>query len=368
MSVAERIENIMKNYWNIWWNDDQCYFRRSYDGYSDSRKVSLPPEANILYQIYVAWTSTGQFCTPALDGEVFEKNFELYDGGDVRYMYFCNDGKWRFIGRTVRYSDYSDGWDTTNVWCDNFIEDFSRGKDGEIRKGDITDLDYKYDEKMGKWRRIDSRDTLFSTVCTLNHVGELIENVVGTVSYVCDENGWRQIAVAEENFGATCTDKNRGLCKQFSDSVFCCDSSGWRKVDHAYEEDVLEICTLDKRGKITKGLSGVSYICTGGTYDEPSCVDIFGIDTCDYFFQWRHVSKFDSLISPCAGIKRLSCMIGKNVDLLCLYSIWVAHGCVGISTADSLKLIDYRKSGDISNLIFGTDCDRMDVEECPIEI
>lgn len=81
VSVAERIENIMKNYWNIWWNDDQCYFRRSYDGYSDSRKVSLPPEANILYQIYVAWTSTGQFCTPALDGEVFEKNFELYDGG-----------------------------------------------------------------------------------------------------------------------------------------------------------------------------------------------------------------------------------------------------------------------------------------------
>ncbi len=61
-------------------------------------------------------------------------------------------------------------------------------------------------------------------------------------------------------------------------------------------------------------------------------------------------------------------MIGKNVDLLCLYSIWVARGCVGISTADSLKLIDYRKSGDISNLIFGTDCDRMDVEECPIEI
>lgn len=367
VSVAERIENIMKNYWNIWWNDDQCYFRRSYDGYSDSRKVSLPPEANILYQIYVAWTSTGQFCTPALDGEVFEKNFELYDGGDVRYMYFCNDGKWRFIGRTVRYSDYSDGWDTTNVWCDNFIEDFSRGKDGEIRKGDITDLDYKYDEKMGKWRRIDSRDTLFSTVCTLNHVGELIENVVGTVSYVCDENGWRQIAVAEENFGATCTDKNRGLCKQFSDSVFCCDSSGWRKVDHAYEEDVLEICTLDKRGKITKGLSGVSYIC-GGTYDEPSCVDIFGIDTCDYFFQWRHVSKFDSLISPCAGIeKSLSCM-GKNVRFLCLRSLWIAEGCVGISTADSLKLIDYRKSGDISNLIFGTDCDRMDVEECPIEI
>lgn len=294
VSVAERIENIMKNYWNIWWNDDQCYFRRSYDGYSDSRKVSLPPEANFFYQVYVAWVYTGQFCMSSLDGKVvdgriFSKSDNVYHFNGDTYKYLCKDGKWRFIGRTVRYSDYSDGWDTTNVWCDNFIEDFSRGKDGEIRKGDITDLDYKYDEKMGKWRRIDSRDTLFSTVCTLNHVGELIENVVGTVSYVCDENGWRQIAVAEENFGATCTDKNRGLCKQFSDSVFCCDSSGWRKVDHAYEEDVLEICTLDKRGKITKGLSGVSYIC-GGTYDEPSCVDIFGIDTCDYFFHWRHVS------------------------------------------------------------------------------
>lgn len=378
VSVAERIENIVKNYWNTWWSDDLCYFRHRYDGYSDSRKVSLPPEANILYQIYVAWTSTGQFCTPALDGEVFERNFEPYDEGDIRYMYFCNDGKWRFIGRTVR--SYSDGWDTTNVWCDNFIEDFSRGKDGEIRKGDITDLDYKYDEKMGKWRRIDSRDTLFSTVCTLNHVGELIENVVDTltfvhetyfdtVTYVCDENGWRQIAVAEENFGATCTDKNRGLCKQFGDSVFCCDSSGWRKVDHAYEEDVLEICTLDKRGKITKGLSGVSYICTGGIYSKPPCVDIFGIDTCNYFFQWRPVSKFDSLISPCTDSeKSFSCMIGKNVDLLCLGLRWVARGCVGISTADSLKLIDYRKSEDISWIYFNNDCDRKDVEKCPIEI
>lgn len=364
MTWTERIKNILADWIVMSYSDDECYFWRRYD---DFRKVSLPPEANFFYQVYVAWVYTGQFCMSSLDGKVvdgriFRKSDNVYHFNGDTYKYLCKDGNWRYIGKTI-----SDGDSVTQEWCDNFIEDFSRGKDGEIRKGDITDLDYKYDEKMGKWRRIDSRDTLFSTVCTLNHVGELIENVVGTVSYVCDENGWRQIAVAEENFGATCTDKNRGLCKQFSDSVFCCDSSGWRKVDHAYEEDVLEICTLDKRGKITKGLSGVSYIC-GGTYDEPSCVDIFGIDTCDYFFQWRHVSKFDSLISPCAGIeKSLSCM-GKNVRFLCLRSLWIAEGCVGISTADSLKLIDYRKSGDISNLIFGTDCDRMDVEECPIEI
>ena len=143
----------------------------------------------------------------SVDGKIvtapaFEKDEDYFS-----YMYLCKDGNWHYIGRNVR--SYDEGWNTTQEWCDNFIEDFSSGKDGEIRKGDITGLDYKYDEKMGKWRRIDSRDALFSTVCTLNHVGELIENVIDTltsihktyfdtVTYVCDENGWRKIAVRKK--------------------------------------------------------------------------------------------------------------------------------------------------------------------------
>ncbi len=390
-SIATRISIMAGVNWGFFWDGNECRLTRHYlyekdhVTISEWREVSFSPEMNLFYQIFISWLYTGQFCMSSVDGKIvtapaFYKNeFDEFNlVRDASYMYLCKDGNWRFIGKTI-----SDGDSVTQEWCDNFIEDLSRGKDGEIRKGDITGLDYKYDEKMGKWRRIDSKDTLFSTVCTLNHVGELIENIVDSViyidetyvdtaTYVCDENGWRKIAAAEENFGATCTDKNRGLCKQFGDSVFCCDSSGWRKAnyrDYAFEKNVMEICTLDKRGKIMKGLNGVSYKCVGGSGFGCGS-DIFGVDTCDYFSYWKQVSIFDTLISPCVntGERYISCM-GKNVLVECVGAFWVAYGCVGISTADSLKFLDYRSSGDINNIFFGREyCDRKDVEECPIEI
>lgn len=375
-SIAKRISNMANVNWGFHWEGDECRLTRLY--FDEWREVSFSPEMNIFYQVFISWLYTGQFCMSSVDGKIvtapaFEKDEDYFS-----YMYLCKDGNWHYIGRNVR--SYDEGWNTTQEWCDNFIEDFSSGKDGEIRKGDITGLDYKYDEKMGKWRRIDSRDALFSTVCTLNHVGELIENVIDTltsihktyfdtVTYVCDENGWRKIAVAEENFGATCTDKNRGLCKQFGDSVFCCDSSGWRKANYgidAFEEDVREICNRDKRGKIIKGLSGVSYKCIGGVTYDSSCVDIFGVDTCNYTpTEWQKLLPLDSLLWLCGGLeRRYSCKSG-NLQFQCRDSgIWLGFGC---DVADSIKLYNLYKSGYINN--YAINCYPNDlIDDCPIEI
>lgn len=361
--IAQNIKN------NYDWDGGMC------------RLVNLPSEEAYFYQVYISWRYTRQFCTSALDGKVFDV-FKPYNDDDLRHMYFCNDGKWRFIGRTVRSFSSSGVWDTTNVWCEDFVENFGSGKDGEIKKGGLTDLDYKYDEKLGKWRRIDSLDTLFSVVCTLNHAGELIENVVDsviysgktyfdTVTYVCDENGWRKIAGAEKNFGATCTDKNRGLCKQFNDSIFCCDTSGWRKAKYFFEEDVSEICTLDKRGKIMKGLSGVSYKCVGGTYDDTSsCVDIFGINTCRYRTTWNKLLALDTLLWLCDGLEERSACKSGNLFFSCtgINGEWRGRGC---DVADPAKLYNLYKSGYISIPSFIAPCNFeyfKNMEECPIEI
>ena len=385
-SIAERISNIAYVDWGLWWEGDECRFKKSYR--NEYREISLPPIANLYYQIFISWFyfpfSREKFCTSSLDGKVLSSNAYSKDSDDdefhwergVNNIYLCKDGYWHYIGKSI-----SDGDSVTQEWCDNFIENFSRGKDGEIRKGDITGLDYKYDEKMGKWRRIDSRDTLFSTVCTLNHVGELIENVIDTltfvhetyfdtVTYVCDENGWREIAVAEENFGATCTDKNRGLCKHFGDSVFCCDSSGWRKANYgedAFEEEVLEICNLD--GKIMKGLDGNQYECIVETYNS-SCVDIFGVDTCNYHSYWDRLYKLDSLFcsindNQCKSGTVRECKSGTVYYFRRNFGWW-AKAC---DLADSSKLRNLQESGYIKNFVIIPPCGTSRYEEeCPIEL
>ncbi|WP_181369073.1 FISUMP domain-containing protein [Fibrobacter succinogenes] len=60
-------------------------------------------------------------------------------------------------------------------WCEYILSEearsFSKGKDGEIRYGNITGEGYKYDEGRGEWYNISELDTLLH-VCTINHDGE----------------------------------------------------------------------------------------------------------------------------------------------------------------------------------------------------
>lgn len=221
-----------------------------WDGESCSESLSSMEE-KYLYHFYISWAYVGQYCTASLEGEI------VVDSIYHRGLYYCKDGEWRYVGEGGRNA--GPGFN----WCQEFIEEegagLGFGKDGEIQKGDKTGLNYKYDEKMNKWRKIDALDTLFSTVCTEKHNGELAKNN-DSVYYICDENGWRKMTEEDVDEGnlELCSIKNRGVCAKFYNSFYCCDSNGWRNAGE-YDADVGIVCSKD--GEIKKGLTGVSYKC-----------------------------------------------------------------------------------------------------------
>ncbi len=276
--IEQEIARNIKN--NYDWDGGMC------------RLVNLPSEEAYFYQVYISWKYTRQFCTSALDGKVFDV-FKPYNDDDLRHMYFCNDGKWRFIGRTVRSFSSSGVWDTTNVWCEDFVENFGSGKDGEIKKGDITDLDYKYDEKMGKWREIDVLDTLLSTVCTEKHHGE-VAKYKDSVYYICDKSGWRIESDIEVDIGKICSENTLGelgkdkmglsyACYCFDNPVYC----RWEKASEI-TKNVGIGCTKNNIGVIKQASTGVSYKCISGNYKNFAWSE-----------RWEEISVLDTLAFVC---------------------------------------------------------------------
>ena len=157
---------------------------------------------------YVVSYNVGKFCTSAIEGKVLEahycdyyKNIADCDGGhghDNKFV--CIDGEWWYVGSSLN-------------WCEDYLElevkTWTKGKDGEIKKGAITGTTYKYDDEKGEWQEISNLDTLL-TACTTKRNGkiakgpviapymlqpsnEIIEGLgVDFLFYYCDKDGWRQ--------------------------------------------------------------------------------------------------------------------------------------------------------------------------------
>lgn len=90
--------------------------------------------------------------------------------------------------------NYDSSFQRNVKWCEFILNEesrnFSKGKDGEIRYGDITEEGYKYDEGREGWYKISELDTLLY-VCTINHDGEKAKekNNDSTV-FFCYRGAW----------------------------------------------------------------------------------------------------------------------------------------------------------------------------------
>ena len=83
-----------------------------------------------------SWRIVGQYCTSAVDDEIFcnwNEDYREY-GKACESFSQCKKGEWFAV--TSQEAD-------THKW--------SKGKDGEIKKGDETGRKYKYDGSLGKW-------------------------------------------------------------------------------------------------------------------------------------------------------------------------------------------------------------------------
>ena len=111
-------------------------------------------------------------CDKSREGEVMATKNEHSKTYGTQTRFICKGGAW------VEASD---------IEKDSYK--FAAGKDGEIKVGNVTKQNLKYDKKLMSWRYADELDTMLSQVCTQSIVGKRISGK-GNNSYYCTVDGW----------------------------------------------------------------------------------------------------------------------------------------------------------------------------------
>lgn len=157
----------------------------------NGRDCSLPYKSNnkeekYFYRFLVS-AYVGKYCIPSLDGErgyaYIRDTIDRSTTARVERRYFCKDGEWRYMGWFLSglRDQYSDIWKSAySNWCTNVVEEecssFGEGKDGDIRMGNMTGVNYKYDEIGGEWQETNALDTSLPFACTEKQNGKFTRN------------------------------------------------------------------------------------------------------------------------------------------------------------------------------------------------
>lgn len=144
--------------------------------------------------------------------------------------YICKNGKWERI--------YSITVDT---------QGWSKGKDGELRKGDSSDVIYKYEQAEAKWLLANERDSsLKLNGCTANRKGIISKSSVDDIYYICTYEGSRTFSTYDNYY--------------YND-----DSYEWNRATEVEYNTYGKMCSDAEVGEIIDGSVAVTnkYYCTG---------------------------------------------------------------------------------------------------------
>ncbi|MCQ2104295.1 MAG: fibrobacter succinogenes major paralogous domain-containing protein [Fibrobacter sp.] len=104
--------------------------------------------------------------------ETREADISLNTGKVNGTWYICKNRKWE---------------STNNITVDT--QGWIEGSDGDIKKGDSSDVMYKYDEALDKWEEANENDVGLDLMgCTTNRTGEIGKS--GENKYYCSSKGW----------------------------------------------------------------------------------------------------------------------------------------------------------------------------------
>ena len=239
----------------------------------------------------------GVVCT-----EAREKDIRKTKNGN---WYICESRKWENIS-TITVD--------TQSW--------SKGKDGELRKGDSTDAVYKYDEAKKEWFSTTQYDTTLKlNGCTTNRDGEI--HKVDGGWYICrkmfnayyDWNSASDITV--DTYGWS-KGKDGELRKGDStDAFYKYDEyyEGWAKA--TYNDTVLELkgCTNNRNGEVNKSLfDNTYYICKYDRWDNDDWIEATEIE-------------YDTYGEKCSTTtevgKRMDGMVTKTYKYYCTEKGWI---------------------------------------------
>ena len=93
--------------------------------------------------------------------------------------FICDGNTWRVTTDTEK---------DTYKWIDPTAK--NTAKDGDLKKGDITDNMYKYDASLKEWRSVSGLDTTLKQICTMAHEGTKFTDEESGDQYLCTAYGW----------------------------------------------------------------------------------------------------------------------------------------------------------------------------------
>ena len=262
--------NSAKDYcpWDNKWN-----VGRTLGNYGDKGNCVFDTASNAVEKyirhFIVSWHTVGQYCTSTLEGKVVGAWSDGY-----RDIYLCKDGEWHYVGRgsgdkkdyVVDSVDGSWKFIGKNIqWCKEYlaleVSKWSKGKDGEIKKGSKTGTNYKYDKEKGEWCETTDLDTLLGA-CTIKQDGKVVKGKGEKDSYYsCDNGDWREATEYEVGVSNNECTKDGAIVKFTDESFYKCSNDEFVQAD--FLDSALGLaCVSYIDGKSVERLNAVhTYTC-----------------------------------------------------------------------------------------------------------
>lgn len=173
-------------------------------------------------------------CTESRESNI-NKNTGKVNGS----WYICKDRTWE---STEDITVDTQGW--------------IKGKDGDLRKGDSTEIIYKFDEIQNKWLTATKNDsTLKLRGCTINRTGEIGKSSIDNTDYVCKDMDWQTaLEIDYDTYGEKCSGKEVGKTIDgvvTATNKYYCMANGWKSLMNGWSWDFPKESRLNL--KITYG-------------------------------------------------------------------------------------------------------------------
>lgn len=169
--------------------------------------------------------------------ETREKDISLNTGKVNGTWYICKNREWE---------------STNNITIDT--QSWIKGSDGDLQKGDSTDVFYKYDEAQGKWITATRNDTTLKLMgCTTNRAGEIGKSSTDDTYYVCKNMDWQTAQEIDyDTYGEKCSSAEVGKTIDgvvTATNKYYCTANGWVILMGGWSWDVPKVLRLNSEIK-----------------------------------------------------------------------------------------------------------------------
>lgn len=201
-------------------------------------------------------------CSKSREGEVLADTNKFSSNYEKKIRYICKDTAWR----KASYIEMD-----TYQW--------GKGEDGEMKKGNVTDVRYIYDAEQGVWREPSAEEQGFGG-CTLERENDIAQfsNVLIRYWYICKSRKWVVADTIEVDTRGWAEGADGEIKKGDSTSIFYKYDEELNKWIRANKNDTtlkLNGCTTKRERNVEKSsIDNKKYVCKGLEWQVAQEIDI----------------------------------------------------------------------------------------------